>query len=61
MTKSRPSKKNNGSSYLLKLEPSASGEHVRLLDLLSGKQLEFDSLEEAQTHLREHKPKTGLR
>jgi hypothetical protein len=48
-------------SYLLRLEPSASGEHVLLTDLLSGERLEFDSLEAAKKHLEQTKPKSGLR
>ncbi len=61
MTVNAKSKKLQSSSYLLKLEPSASGKHVRLLDLLSGQQLEFDSLEAAQEHLKQRKSKSGLR
>lgn len=61
MTTSRKSKKQPASSYLLRLEPSASGEHVLLTDLRNGQQLVFDSLEAAQTHLSTLKPKVGLR
>ena len=61
MLATRKSKKNHVSSYLLRLEPSASGEHVLLTDLKSGQQLEFDSLEAAQVHLTSLKPKSGLR
>ncbi len=61
MTLTKKSKKLQSSSYLLRLEPNASGEHVCLLDLLSGQQLEFDSLEQAQEHLKQRKNKSGLR
>ena len=63
MTKAaRKTKKAHASSFLLRLEPSASGEHVLLTDLLSGQCFEFDSLEAAQTHLTSLKPKhNGLR
>jgi hypothetical protein len=61
MPTARKSKRNHASSYLLRLEPSTSGEHVLLTDLKSGQQLEFDSLEAAQTHLTSLKPKSGLR
>jgi hypothetical protein len=46
---------------LLRLTPSASGEHIVLTDLLNGQQLEFDSLEAANKHLEQIKPKSGLR
>jgi hypothetical protein len=61
MPTARKPKKNTASSYLLRLEPSASGEHVLLTDLKNGQQLEFDSLEAAQVHLTSLKPKSGLR
>lgn len=61
MTSPRKSKKHTASSYLLRLEPSASGEHVLLTDLKNGQQLEFDSLQAAQVHLTNLKPKSGLR
>jgi hypothetical protein len=59
--KTRKNKPLVSSSFLLKLEPSASGEHVRLLDLLSGQQFEFDSLEAAQDYLKHRQIKSGLR
>ena len=61
MTNTRKSKKHLASSFLLRLEPSSSGEHVLLTDLKNGQQLEFDSLEAAQVHLTSLKPKSGLR
>jgi hypothetical protein len=57
----KPRPKSPLGSYLLRLEPSKSGEHILLTDLLNGQQLEFDSLEAAKKHLEQIKPKSGLR
>jgi hypothetical protein len=57
----KPRLKSPLGSYLLRLEPSKSGEHILLTDLLSGERLEFDSLEAAKTHLERTKAKSGLR
>jgi hypothetical protein len=48
-------------SYLLRLEPSASGEHILLTDLLNGECLEFDSLEAAKLYLERTKAKSGIK
>lgn len=61
MKETAPQKKGKITSYLLRLEPSSSGEHVLLTDLISGERLEFDSLEEVQAHLTKSKIRHGLR